>query len=61
MIKDNTKIEWTFKLKDDIVRINKAITVVREGVDKGIDRLKLLEKERELILTKCLGECDGKS
>ena len=58
MIKDNTKIEWTHKLKDDILRINKAIKEVRHQVDEGIDRLKLLEKERENVLDKCLGECD---
>jgi|APSaa5957512535_1039671.scaffolds.fasta_scaffold194135_2 hypothetical protein len=61
MIRDNTKIEWTFKLKSDIQRINKAIATVRQQVDEGIDRLRLLEDEREKILTNCLGECDGKS
>lgn len=58
MIKDNTTPKWTTDLKNDIQRINKIINTVRVQVDEGIDRLKLLEKEREDILMKCLGECD---
>jgi hypothetical protein len=46
------------QLKDDIQRINKVINKIRLQVDEGIDRLKLLEKERDDILIKCLGECD---
>ena len=58
MIKDNTTLKWTTDLKNDIQRINKIINTVRVQVDEGIDRLKLLEKERDDILMKCLGECD---
>lgn len=58
MIKDNTTPKWTTDLKNDIQRINKTINAIRIQVDDGIDRLKLLEKEREDILMKCLGECD---
>ena len=58
MIKDNTTIKWTMQLKDDIQRINKVINKIRLQVDDGIDRLKLLEKERDDILMKCLGECN---
>ena len=58
MIKDNTTPKWTTDLKNDIQRINKIINTVRVQVDEGIDRLRLLEKERNNILMKCLGECD---
>jgi S-adenosylhomocysteine hydrolase len=58
MIKDNTTPKWTTDLKNDIQRINKIINTVRVQVDDGIDRLRLLEKERDNILMKCLGECD---
>jgi S-adenosylhomocysteine hydrolase len=58
MIKDNTTPKWTTDLKNDIQRINKAINATRIQVDDGIDRLRLLEKERDDILMKCLGECD---
>lgn len=58
MIKDNTTLKWTTDLKNDIQRINKIINTVRVQVDEGIDRLRLLEKERDDILMKCLGECD---
>jgi hypothetical protein len=58
MIKDNTTPKWTTDLKNDIQRINKIINTVRVQVDEGIDRLRLLEKERDNILMKCLGECD---
>jgi hypothetical protein len=58
MIKDNTTPKWTTDLKNDIQRINKTINTVRVQVDEGIDRLRLLEKERDNILMKCLGECD---
>ena len=59
MIKDNTTPKWTTDLKNDIQRINKAINATRIQVDDGIERLRLLEKERDDILMKCLGECDG--
>jgi hypothetical protein len=59
MIKDNTTPKWTTDLKNDIQRINKAINSIRIQVDDGIERLRLLEKERDDILMKCLGECDG--
>ena len=58
MIKDNTTLKWTTDLKNDIQRINKTINAIRIQVDDGIDRLRLLEKERDDILMKCLGECD---
>jgi S-adenosylhomocysteine hydrolase len=58
MIKDNTTPKWTTDLKNDIQRINKTINATRIQVDDGIDRLRLLEKERDDILMKCLGECD---
>lgn len=58
MIKDNTTLKWTTDLKNDIQRINKTINAIRIQVDDGIDRLRLLEKERDNILMKCLGECD---
>lgn len=58
MIKDNTTPKWTTDLKNDIQRINKTINAIRIQVDDGIDRLRLLEKERNDILIKCLGECD---
>ena len=58
MIKDNTTLKWTTDLRNDIQRINKIINAVRIQVDDGIDRLRLLEKERDNILMKCLGECD---
>ena len=58
MIKDNTTLKWTTDLKNDIQRINKTINAIRIQVDDGIDRLRLLEKERDDILIKCLGECD---
>jgi S-adenosylhomocysteine hydrolase len=58
MIKDNTTPKWTTDLKNDIQRINKTINAIRIQVDDGIDRLRLLEKERNNILMKCLGECD---
>ncbi len=58
MIKDNTTLKWTTDLRNDIQRINKTINAVRIQVDDGIDRLRLLEKERDNILMKCLGECD---
>ncbi len=58
MIKDNTTPKWTTDLKNDIQRINKTINAIRIQVDDGIDRLRLLEKERDNILMKCLGECD---
>ncbi|MBT4732221.1 hypothetical protein HOB87_09675 [Candidatus Woesearchaeota archaeon] len=57
-MKDNTMINWTNKLKEDLIRINKSIHGIRHQVDVGIDQLRILEKERENILSKCLGECD---
>ena len=57
-MKDNTMINWTNKLKEDLIRINKSIHGIRHQVDVGIDHLRILEKERENILSKCLGECD---
>jgi hypothetical protein len=57
-MKDNTMINWTNKLKEDLIRINKSIHGIRHQVDVGIEQLRILEKERENILSKCLGECD---
>jgi hypothetical protein len=58
MTGDNTKVEWVHKLKDDMVRVNKAIKKLRLDVDEGIDRLKLLEQEREDLVDKCLDDYD---
>ena len=53
-IADNTQIKWTTKLKDDLRRINKCIKDERQKVDEGIQNLKDLHKERELVLTDAL-------
>ena len=46
---------WTEKLAADLVRVNRTIQAQEQEVNEGIDRLKLLEKEREDIITKTLG------
>lgn len=46
--------EWVGKLSNDLVRVNKVIKKVRQEVDDGIERLKLLEEERRNILDKSL-------
>jgi hypothetical protein len=58
MTEDSTKIEWVHKLKEDMVRVNRAIKKVKLDVDDGIDRLKLLEQERKDLVDKCLDDYD---
>lgn len=48
--------DWLEQLKVDLVRVNQLISMVGRTVDKGIDRLRRLERERELIISKTLGE-----
>lgn len=55
VIKDDTLIEWASSLRDDILRINKAIKKIRKRVDKDINNLRLLETEREALIDKCTG------
>ena len=47
--------EWTTRLKDDLVRINKRIKQERLLVNEGIARLKKLEAERKRLLDATLG------
>jgi hypothetical protein len=48
--------DWLEQLKVDLVRVNQLISMVGRTVDNGIDRLRRLERERELIISKTLGE-----
>lgn len=48
--------DWLEQLRVDLVRVNQLISMVSRTVDKGIDRLRRLERERELIISKTLDE-----
>ena len=50
--------EWIVQLKEDLVRINSRIKKETAKANEAIERLKLLEAERELILEETLGEDD---
>lgn len=42
---------WIEKLKSDLVRVNRQIEITHKEVEDSIARLKLLEQEREELIT----------
>ena len=51
--------DWIKNLKNELVRINRLIDEVRRRVNKDIDTLKLLEKERKEIVDTTLNNYEN--
>ena len=51
--------DWIKNLKNELVRINRLIEEVRRRVNKDIDTLKLLEKERKEIVDTTLNNYEN--
>jgi len=51
--------DWIKNLKNELVRINRLIDEVRRRVNKDIDTLRLLEKERKDIVDTTLNNYEN--
>jgi len=51
--------DWIKNLKNELVRINRLIDEVRRRVNKDIDTLRMLEKERKEIVDTTLNNYEN--